>query len=299
MAAEEKHAIAVKYAWDWFSYHAGQRLTAFRYYLVIIGLVVAGYLKAFELGWEWASWVLAGFGALISLAFLILDIRNTELVNCGRAALDTLEGDLGVSIRQDDKERKRFDESLDWISRSILCLFGFRKGKELRNTWRDSATRHQFWLRFILYITLVGFIWLVILTKTMIELTQGNVAQQAMRKKTERLLVRVGMVEGKMRETMLIKSVVGEGSPVGVVGGQVNALVVLISEVLEECRRGPGVEPFCGEYERWHQSAVEVFQPIGRATKPSFALRDLAKDNLQELERRLRDMPRSLGRAVE
>lgn len=35
--------IAYKYAWDWFSYHAAQRLTTFRFFLIIIGVVVVGY----------------------------------------------------------------------------------------------------------------------------------------------------------------------------------------------------------------------------------------------------------------
>ena len=48
MVDEEENSIdekAQNYAWNWFEYHAGQRLTSFNYFLILIGVVVVGYLN--------------------------------------------------------------------------------------------------------------------------------------------------------------------------------------------------------------------------------------------------------------
>lgn len=51
-----------KYAWDWFSYHAAQRLIAFRYFLLIIGAISLGYLKCHENEWFLLTLIVCCFG---------------------------------------------------------------------------------------------------------------------------------------------------------------------------------------------------------------------------------------------
>lgn len=82
--------IAYKYAWDWFEYHAKQRLTTFNFLLIILGALGYGYW-AFRDNKE-ISFAIGIFGVIVSFAFLILEIRNTLLVDDGRQALDRLEG---------------------------------------------------------------------------------------------------------------------------------------------------------------------------------------------------------------
>ncbi len=36
------------YAWKWFEYHAGQRLVAFNFLLVLMGALSVGYYKAYD-----------------------------------------------------------------------------------------------------------------------------------------------------------------------------------------------------------------------------------------------------------
>ncbi len=129
--------IAFKYAWDWFSYHAAQRLTTFRFFLIIIGVVVVGYFKCLEQGWRGLGFLTGLFGVLISIAFWLLEIRNEELVNCGRHALDKLEESVGLTIRKDDKDRAYLEESLDPVSRLIP------------KSWRHKGVKHRSWLRLI------------------------------------------------------------------------------------------------------------------------------------------------------
>lgn len=146
--------IALKYAWDWFSYHAGQRLRAFHFFLIIIGVVVVGYLKCVDEKWQGFGFLIGLFGFFISIAFWILEIRNEELVNCARGALMKLEEQVGLTtIRKDDDARKHLKKSLDWfswlLSRLIPARWRFKIG--------GTIVKHRFWLRLIYLVTGIAF----------------------------------------------------------------------------------------------------------------------------------------------
>lgn len=141
---------AYKYAWDWFSYHAAQRLTTFRFFLVMIGVVIVGYFKCVELTWPRFGFVMGLFGAFIALAFWILEIRNEELVRCGRAALDRLEPLMQSTIRNDDEKRIYLEKSLGPFSRVLAWI--------LPSECFAKLVKHRFWLRLIYAITIFGFV---------------------------------------------------------------------------------------------------------------------------------------------
>ena len=87
MGTKEIH----EYAWNWFEYHAGQRLTAFRYYLVFLGIFAVALNNGLESdNYSFVSAV-AALGAFVSVAFLVLEFRNEKLVDVGREALRTIE----------------------------------------------------------------------------------------------------------------------------------------------------------------------------------------------------------------
>lgn len=98
------------YAWNWFAYHANQRLTAFHFFLIIFGALIIGYSQSIDKS-AWISLGIAIFGAFISWVFVLLDVRNEELVNCGRDALDKIEKDMGMEIRANDKARVFYEEA--------------------------------------------------------------------------------------------------------------------------------------------------------------------------------------------
>lgn len=153
--------IEYKYAWDWFSYHAAQRLIAFRFFLIIIGAVSVGYSTCLANKFFWPSVIISSFGVFISVAFYFLEIRNEELVNCGRHALNKLEGReegekrevIELKIRLDDYNREYLTESLDWFSRKLIPRI-----------LPASLIKHRFWLRAIYGFTFVSFLVLTILT---------------------------------------------------------------------------------------------------------------------------------------
>lgn len=122
------------YAWNWFEYHAGQRLTAFRFFLVFLGGLVVGFGAGLRDGNLVFARVVGWFGAFISLAFLVLEVRNDQLVNVGREALDHLE---------------KSDDSLKLQPK--LHLVGIDRE---RSRWLS----HKYWLRAIYLACLVLFI---------------------------------------------------------------------------------------------------------------------------------------------
>lgn len=80
-----------EHAWKWFHYHAGQRMVAFNFFLVLMGALSVGYIQAWVYGLCIHAGSIAIVGVLVSLLFILLDIRNEQLVDVGRAALKSIE----------------------------------------------------------------------------------------------------------------------------------------------------------------------------------------------------------------
>lgn len=109
MSAQLSDGDKLGYAWNWFSYHARQRLICFHFFIVILGGV--GYLFAtnphpmvFLIGGIFLIWV--------TQLFYTLEVRNRELVNCGREVLEELIPDEKENPRIKDKKRSLFEETL-------------------------------------------------------------------------------------------------------------------------------------------------------------------------------------------
>jgi hypothetical protein len=88
------------YAWNYFAYHAEQRMKTFHFYLITIAALIAGFVSAaVRIPTEYFHW-LAIIGLLItffSVAFAFIDKRNANLVNNGEAALRWLDEQEGLS----------------------------------------------------------------------------------------------------------------------------------------------------------------------------------------------------------
>lgn len=155
MDPDKRIAVAHEYAWNWFSYHAGQRLTAFNFFLVFLGFLTVAFSKAVEEQWRWPGFAFALFGVLVSVAFLLLDLRNEELVWIGRDALASLDPVLHMPIRVADS------------SRYYLGMARFHRGpweqmdddqrRRYLDRWRPW-TQHRRWLRVILIVAGAGFL---------------------------------------------------------------------------------------------------------------------------------------------
>jgi hypothetical protein len=135
--ADARRQIELTYAWEWFHHHVQQRLMAFNFFLIIVGVVSVAYAHAIDAGLEAVGVVVGVFGALVSGGFLMLDVRNQELVDCGSAALRRLEADLGVQPACDGRRRTH------------LATTGWIGSLAARTQHGRSWVTHARWLRSI------------------------------------------------------------------------------------------------------------------------------------------------------
>jgi hypothetical protein len=144
-AADPLSDLQMTYAWEWFAYHASQRLTAFNFFLVMLGALLVGYVQAVEHELRGLGAVLGATGILVSAASWAMDVRNAELVECGRRALDELESGLRMSIRSQDEKRACLEHVLRGrVERKVYLTLMHNESRASR---RKRFYTHSFWLR--------------------------------------------------------------------------------------------------------------------------------------------------------
>jgi hypothetical protein len=102
---KERIEARITYAWNWFEYHASQRLQAFNFFLVIVAVLTSGYFTALDRDNAIMQIVVGIAGSVISYGFLALDFRNAQLVGDARHALRNLERALAMDIHRCDYSR--------------------------------------------------------------------------------------------------------------------------------------------------------------------------------------------------
>lgn len=155
---EPEPELELRFAWDWFQYHAGQRLTAFNFFLILTSAAIVGYANAVASHSAGLGAAVALIGAIVALGFLAMDVRNAELVEYGRRALDKLEEDLPrLEIRSGDRGRKELQAALSG-SRLEKWLYDWANKGQHRQTWFRTVLTHSFWLRLIMAIIGLAFL---------------------------------------------------------------------------------------------------------------------------------------------
>ncbi len=229
---DAKIETAMRYATDWYTYHAGQRMTAVRFYLAIIGVLLLAYVQSNSR--LRALWV-ALFAAVVSLVFWVLDVRNTELVNCGRAALDQLEPEVGLTIRADDTQRRYFSDAARVL----------KKGS---GTGIQRAATFQLWLRALYVITFLGAIasaaiaWHLPGTPASAEVMPAYAV--AVQTRTLRT-----MIEGQLLATK-------QDIDSATIAAGAKMLETEILAVLRTCRLEFGADAACDRYEAWSDQVL-------------------------------------------
>jgi hypothetical protein len=150
------------YAWNWFSYHANQRLAAFNYFLVIVAVLTTGYLTCVDKLFYMMQTILGIVGVLISLAFLALDFRNEQLVDHSRHALRALERSIEVEIHRLDYNPSEKKLPL------LRVLFGLHIAPDKADphapppsNWRERVRipiQHSVWLKIIERAAMILFL---------------------------------------------------------------------------------------------------------------------------------------------
>lgn len=91
--------IALDHAWKWFEYHATQRMTMIRFYLISAGGITTGIGILLTTAHEnLLSCLLSILGAVTSMAFKRLDKRVSDLVKIGEDALKPEQEKIGATL---------------------------------------------------------------------------------------------------------------------------------------------------------------------------------------------------------
>jgi ADP-ribose pyrophosphatase YjhB (NUDIX family) len=131
-STEADMAWARIYSWDWFKFHAQQRLTVFNFYLVFSAFLFAGF-ATLAVNSKYELCVLVAIAiVLVNFLFWRLDLRNTQLVKISELFLKDQEKVLASSIGTntiaiaDAAENKwhRWPYSFSEIHRLLLLLAG-------------------------------------------------------------------------------------------------------------------------------------------------------------------------------
>ena len=89
--------VARAYAWNWFEYHASQRMTVFRFFLIFAAILSAGYVQVVDKE-PMIGAALGVFLSFIVVAFWRLDQRNVALIKLAEAHLKDHENRLALEV---------------------------------------------------------------------------------------------------------------------------------------------------------------------------------------------------------
>ena len=122
---------ALNHAWKWFEYHAKQRLTMIRFYILVIGALGAGIGYLYENDFYEFSALISVFGIVSSFSFIRLDQRISDLIKIGEDALETEQSKLAsetgfetikMCMSANDKNKRGcYPYSYKQIIRLLLC----------------------------------------------------------------------------------------------------------------------------------------------------------------------------------
>lgn len=136
------------YAWEWYKLHANQRATFLRFFLISTGVLLSGYITAFDNNIYYASFIAASLGVIQSIVFVIFDERNLHFVRRAIGVLEKIEENLlfpndyvgpnesvvgllrrDTGTRRKDRARTFRGEGPAWKIkiwvRTLQCLIGF------------------------------------------------------------------------------------------------------------------------------------------------------------------------------
>lgn len=136
------HKLQFDYAWNWFSFHADQRVKMFNFMLIVFGIFATAIVTAIDkhlaVGFTAA---LSFIAATVAVVFVFLDWRNRELLRLAEELLTNLEKNVVFGERM-IKDRRQKD-----IRFGILSRQSFEDDAQ-KNSWAKrilvDCHRHRF-----------------------------------------------------------------------------------------------------------------------------------------------------------
>lgn len=129
ISADELLKSRLQFAWNWFEFHARQRMSMFYNFLIITGILVNGYAVAHKDQLYWMSAAASFLGLFQAICFVVIDIRNREMIRYAEEVMQKLEvdalfpegfclGDIQLGLRR----RDRTPEGGKWKLRRLLKM---------------------------------------------------------------------------------------------------------------------------------------------------------------------------------
>ena len=147
------------YAWNFFDFHAKQRMSMFNFFLIFVGFVISAYATLLKDGYCTVSSILAFTATVLTCFFIRLERRNEELVFIAEDVLTSLECDVlfeGYNREVVWPHRRSW-----WLGqmnkKQELKPSGiFRRQKEEDKEFKPSKNEHGKWLpRFQIAIVVI------------------------------------------------------------------------------------------------------------------------------------------------
>lgn len=136
---DDSAKVQFDYAWKWFDLHAKQRTTLFNYFMVITGIFANAAVLGYKEGYTAVVSVIGALGAATSLAFIMFDIRNRDLVNQAEDVLEKLESDHIFPESFASRKGARLGFLL------VERASGMREG--MRRGFFSNLKKHKWWIR--------------------------------------------------------------------------------------------------------------------------------------------------------
>ena len=120
--------IALRHGWEWFQYHAQQRLSIFRFYVFLVGALGTAYVAAMVGGFYIPAIAVTLVGCVLSFFFWLLDRRVSDLIKIGEAVLgreqDKLAERLGYEeikiVGEADRHKRKYFYSYSQVFGAIF-----------------------------------------------------------------------------------------------------------------------------------------------------------------------------------
>jgi len=146
--------MRLDYAWNWFDLHAKQRMSLFRYFLIITGILVSGYVTAFVNDYSSLIVAIGVIGAFQSAAFIAFDFRSRELTRRAENVLEKIERDMLFPDSFSHHDIRQ-GESLGLLKHEAAAKM--REGYGWKRGWKNIK-KIKWWIRAIEGAVLIAFL---------------------------------------------------------------------------------------------------------------------------------------------
>lgn len=156
------------YLWNYFQFHAGNRLITFRFFLIICGFLIGGIITSIKLEFNQViSILLSILLSVFSFLFYKLDSRNRHLIKLSENALKYIEGKWRIEANRNESQSSTIAELPDFLK---IFTFEERETEKIKKkkTWLfankhltfTSGFRAFFWIMGLLGILSAFLIYL-------------------------------------------------------------------------------------------------------------------------------------------